>query len=549
MDTDDLITSLAIRVDARERRELANIAESWPYDTQQQQVDKLRRVLTSQKPPTMPQYNVYEVACLLSPSDSITSVTEVTFYAATRSLNKVFPRAAVTSVSPDAMIPAASLVILPLTLCHLSAVERGALLSVFREQARFGVMYFAVYEHTFDGSARQYSMLDITCNYLYARDGTSPRPLRPATMQQWEREFWQAGIALSKRTVSKNGKYWCLYQSSSVVLEIQTLQITGTERILAVRRKEPYSVLLQQRDNQRAWRVFSVADTVLLPDAPSMPYWEGTGDTVETPVVKWGQMKLFAETLQILTLWNWDAVPAPTVVYAGAAEGWNVEILASMYPTVTWHLYDWRAFNLKPNKMIHIHTGRYTGGDFTDETANSYLPHRHEILFLCDIRSNKEEKFVLQDMQSQARWVRLMQPRLSGLKFHPPYPVEGDTDAFAYLAGYVLLQAFNGKASSETRLMVTSEGAVSDDVMYSKRQYESQMFYHNMVIRSAPLYGPSVLYDDELSNHHDSMYLLYSLERWKMWSGSSLTPLEIAHDVIDALNARRKEPVSLRPAM
>jgi len=262
-----------------------------------------------------------------------------------------------------------------------------------------------------------------------------------------------------------------------------------------------------------------------------------------------------------------------------------------MFPSVTWHLYDWRKFDIAPSKMIHIHSGRTTGGDFNDTVAKSYARASSgsenarassgsenarassgsenarassgmadQMLFLCDIRSDNKEAEVLRDMQQQARWVRIMEPRMSALKFHPPYPVEGEPDEFPYLPGYVVLQPFNKKASSETRLIVTGGGDMNEvakdsdplrDVVYSKKQYESQLFYHNMITRSTPLYnnvsGGKVVYDDrELDNHYDSIYFLHALLQYIKLSRSPSTPLLLAREIMKKLSDRRKHPMILK---
>lgn len=558
MDTElylnDLIEVLKLpqeKLDARGRRELSNIAESWPYDSQPQQVARLARLFPQRPDGGVPGgYDAYDPACLAQATE-VTTVLELAFRETSlKLLKKAFPRATVSTLSlhrSDLLVSSADLVIIPSSLHHMTAERRAALFDVFRQQAKFAAISLAIQEYDYRGGAWQYGLLDTLSNL---HSGDLPLSFHPVSEQQLERELWQAGLALVKRGYPKGKErtYWSLYRSSDHLLDRQILAIPGSAWLLGMRSNERYFQLMREREKiDPRWRNFSIADAVLKPDAPELEYWEGTGASVETPSIKWGQLKLFAATLHILNLWNWGVAPAPTVVYAGAAEGWNVEILAEMFPSVTWHLYDWRKFDIAPNKQIHIHSGKMTGGDFNDEIARGYTPIGRNVLFLSDIRTDNAAAAVQRDMEQQARWVRIMNPRMSGLKFHPPYPVSGEADEFSYLPGYVVLQPFNGKASGETRLIVLGDQSLGD-VVYSKKQYESQMFYHNMIIRSTPMYnnvsGGKVVYDDrELDNHYDSIYLLYALLQYIKLNQSRSTPLLLAREIIKKLSDKRKYPM------
>lgn len=580
MDTELYLNNLAAllklpgeKLDARERRELGNIAECWPYDSRVEQIAKLSKLFPARSNDVVFRaYDVYEPACLIHPT-IVTSVLELTFHGSSeKALRKVFPNIPVSVLSlrsDDLLVPPADLIILPLSLHHMTPEQRAKLFSVFREQAKFSAVSLVIQEYDYQGSVLQYALVDTVSNYDHSRGGKFPLPFHPLSAQQLEKELWQAGIALVKRSYAKGEDrvYWALYQSSDHLLDHALLSIPGSAWLLSMRRKERYALLMQERGKiSRRWRDFSQQDTILPPDAPELEYWQGTGKSVETPVVKWGQLKLFAATLQILTLWDWETVSDPTVVYAGAAEGWNVEILADMFPSVTWHLYDWREFNIAPHKKIHIHSGKETGGDFNDEVAKSYAKIADQMLFLSDIRSSSVAEFVLQDMLDQARWVRIMRPRMSALKFHPPFPVAGESDDFPYLPGQILLQPFNGKASDETRLIIQGDEDL-DDVIYSKKRYESQLFYHNMIIRSTPYYknvtggievsaiatsdhvfnelaGSGYVVDDDrqLDNHWDSIYFLHALLRYIQMSKSASTPLLLAREIIKRLNDQRAHP-------
>src|SRR5919109_4015273 len=86
------------------------------------------------------------------------------------------------------------------------------------------------------------------------------------------------------------------------------------------------------------------------------PYRRRSGEEKET--IKWGQLKLLNAEVQFLTLyWNPAKVPRPAIVYAGAAEGTHLAVLARLFPTAIFDLYDQRPFDavLKEEKNIRLH--------------------------------------------------------------------------------------------------------------------------------------------------------------------------------------------------
>ena len=102
------------------------------------------------------------------------------------------------------------------------------------------------------------------------------------------------------------------------------------------------------------------------------------------------------------------------------------------------------------------------------------------VVFISDIRQphdlkdeKKVDKIVREDMKMQQKWVKIMKPRLSMLKFRLPW---NDED-FPYLDGEIRIQPWAGQTSTETRLVF--EG-VPKMKMYNCRQYEEQMFFHNV---------------------------------------------------------------------
>ena len=171
--------------------------------------------------------------------------------------------------------------------------------------------------------------------------------------------------------------------------------------------------------------------------------------------------------------------PNDLVVYAGAAPGTHIGLLADMFPFVRFLLVDPADFVCRPSARLDIHNGF-----FTDEMATQ-LAGRSDVLFISDIRSAdwnhqsqaEVEAGVKQDMQNQMRWHLLMKPRVSLLKFRLPWE-PGTCD---YLDGTVYLPVWGPQTTTETRMVVSGSAMKRWDNV----RYEQQMFYFNTVARVA----------------------------------------------------------------
>lgn len=205
-----------------------------------------------------------------------------------------------------------------------------------------------------------------------------------------------------------------------------------------------------------------------------------------------GQRKLLLAEVAFLAA---HARKGDVVVYAGAAPGGHIPLLASLFHKlgVRFVLYDPRRFGLPKGRkeaLSRIETSREF---FTDEIARSYAG-RDDLLFISDIRTGlpgqpELEEKVLADMRAQERWVGLMGPRAALLKYRPPYE---HSDRFEYLAGTVALQPWAPHASSESRLTVErpfKSGAIDT------RGYEDRMYYLNTVLREWAFYEHGIPVD------------------------------------------------------
>ncbi|AYV77274.1 MAG: hypothetical protein Barrevirus27_1, partial [Barrevirus sp.] len=175
-----------------------------------------------------------------------------------------------------------------------------------------------------------------------------------------------------------------------------------------------------------------------------------------------------------------------TVVYAGAAPGTHISLLAELFPNHKFILYDPSRFNIKETDNIKIFTGE-DEGYFTGPIAKQYA--NQNVLFISDIRSVKGitdfkefESRVIIDNELQKEWVTIMKPAKASLKFRIPFTIK---EPYEYFDGLIEVQAWAPKTSSETRLI--TDGLKMKK--YDPIAYENKMFYFNNYIRPNKTYG------------------------------------------------------------
>jgi cap2 methyltransferase len=224
-------------------------------------------------------------------------------------------------------------------------------------------------------------------------------------------------------------------------------------------------------------------------DAPRQEYKQWTEEQKTT--IHWGQRKLLMAEIEFLLLASRKHHTNTTVIYAGAAPGTHVQILADMFPSHTFILVDPAPFTVQPKKnKIIIHRCM-----FTDELAIQLQSSLCDtcVLFISDVRScdpefHSEEvhnERVKADMQAQARWHGMLKPFKSMLKFRLLYSA-GVTE---YLKGDIYLPVWGPQSTTECRLVVHS--AHPGKQTYNHTEHEEKMFFFNTVTRVA-LYPHSV---------------------------------------------------------
>ena len=226
----------------------------------------------------------------------------------------------------------------------------------------------------------------------------------------------------------------------------------------------------------------------LEPNAPKTPYRRRTDE--EKTAIHWGQRKLLMSEIEFL-LSTLPKKKKCVVVYAGAAPGTHVRILADMFPSHLFILVDPAPFTVRPEEgRIVIHQCMFTD-DVAKELGAELEPNTH-LLFISDVRSCDPELHSEQvynerinaDMHAQAQWHKLLRPFKSMLKFRLPY-APGKTE---YLSGDIHLPVWGPSSTTECRLVVSTH---PDTQIYDHTDHEQKMFHFNTVTRVA-LYKHSV---------------------------------------------------------
>jgi cap2 methyltransferase len=244
---------------------------------------------------------------------------------------------------------------------------------------------------------------------------------------------------------------------------------------------------------------------ILSPAAPRTQYRRRTEE--EKTTVHWGQRKLLMSEIEFLLLAQQQqkertnkkirrmkeekgeettTTTTVAVVYAGAAPGTHVRILADMFPSHTFILVDPAPFTVRPESgRIVIHQAMFTD-ELAHELRISLQQQYRVVLFISDVRSCDPDihteqvhtERVKADMEAQARWHGILRPHRSMLKFRLPY-APGST---VYLDGDVHLPVWGPSSTTECRLVVGKDAGTRT---YDHTEHEERMFHFNTVTRPA----------------------------------------------------------------
>jgi poly(A) polymerase regulatory subunit len=160
-----------------------------------------------------------------------------------------------------------------------------------------------------------------------------------------------------------------------------------------------------------------------------------------------GQRKLLVMEVKFLSKY---AELSRIVVYVGSSPGTHIPFLTELFPSHIFHLYDSRPYEGRYCGKVNIHQKL-----FTEEECAKYKDQN--ILFISDIRENingfkpdEIDEVVHKNMRDQLRWVNMIQPVATMLKFRLPRSME--IREYSYLDGILLHQPWAPLLTHESRL-------------------------------------------------------------------------------------------------
>jgi hypothetical protein len=221
---------------------------------------------------------------------------------------------------------------------------------------------------------------------------------------------------------------------------------------------------------------------------------------VRPPPTHWGQEKLLISEIEFLTPFYAESSDRVFhVVYAGAAPGTHMPILAGLFPRMRFVLVDPAPSMIRNGEYANIEVRQEF---MTDELARQFARDYSSILFVSDIRIGAEsgvresnevmQRRIHRDMLSQQGWLRIMNPVRSMLKFRLPWNLRPPVTA--YVGGTVYFPVYGRPLTHECRLVVP-QGA--PEVDYDNQRYEGQLAYYNQILRPATyeVFGELGCYD------------------------------------------------------
>lgn len=195
-----------------------------------------------------------------------------------------------------------------------------------------------------------------------------------------------------------------------------------------------------------------------------------------------GQRKLLMSEIEFITteykkLKNDNKI----LLYIGASKGISsihTYTLARLFPEFEYHLYD--KYDFFP-KLYELNNVKIFKRWFTDNDSKNYK--NKNVLLVSDLRDpdieyantiNKINSKVFDDMKFQMKLYNDIKPVSALLKFRLPW-ITGKTE---YLDGDIYYQVWQGKHSTETRLIPNNKMKI-----YDNTSYEERLFYFNTETR------------------------------------------------------------------
>lgn len=233
-----------------------------------------------------------------------------------------------------------------------------------------------------------------------------------------------------------------------------------------------------QQNTENSLKIYNTVQRILKDSDPQLPYRRRKDE--KKTVIHWGQRKLLLSEIEFL---NEYSSAGDNIIYVGAAPGTHIPFLSSLFPELTFLLFDPAEFSINESSKVKIFREF-----FTDSVAEKYKGQN--VLFISDIRSvsytissdQEVEDAVRRDQTMQMNWVKTLEPKSSMLKFRLPWKGKSNnyTDYTDYLDGLIYLPIWGPITTTETRLIVPD---YRKNKMYDNSKYEEQMIYFNTITR------------------------------------------------------------------
>ena len=198
-----------------------------------------------------------------------------------------------------------------------------------------------------------------------------------------------------------------------------------------------------------------------------------------------GQLKLLLSEIEFLTPYYHHR--EHIVLYAGAAPGVHIPILARMFPAMRFVLVDPARSMISNGEYANIEViQEYMSDELAEKFSSSST--QQPLLFISDVRvgadtdsetDEAQQLRIQRDMDAQRRWVEILRPLSSMLKFRLPWSISARTN---YLSGRIHFPVYGKQLTHEARLIVPRDALAMD---YDNGLYERQMAYFNRVLRPA----------------------------------------------------------------
>jgi hypothetical protein len=177
-----------------------------------------------------------------------------------------------------------------------------------------------------------------------------------------------------------------------------------------------------------------------------------------------------------------------------------------LFPNHKFVLFDPAPFCIEESDRIEI-----VNKAFTDQIAEAIeREHQGNYLFISDIRTldrgsmpeEEQEHSIQKDNSTQRRWVEILQPARSLLKFRCPYPNKVSETSTVFFEGTMLFCPWGYHSSSEIKIIPYQPYNYK---CYNHQEYESQLFYHNDVTRIEKVFEQPV-FGGNLNQSYDGSY-------------------------------------------